>query len=140
MQALAIVLFSLLACSGETPPELASEGAEVTAPTQKKTMTEVDVQMLHTLLEDQKVPVLVDVRQPDEWAGGHVPQAVHIPLGDIQERVGELESHKGDTVYVICARGGRSARAGTWLSSQGYTVVNVAGGTLGWQAAGFSIE
>ena len=140
MQALGILLLSLLACSGETPSEPATEGAEVTAPAVKKTMTEVDVQTLHKLIEDKKVPVLVDVRQPDEWASGHVPQAIHIPLGDIQQRVGELESHKNETVYVICAGGGRSAQAGTWLSSQGYTVVNVAGGTLGWQAAGFPTE
>ncbi len=103
-------------------------------------MSEVDVKTLHKLFEDKKVPLLVDVRTQGEWDGGHVPQAIHIPLNDVQNRVGELESHKDDTIYVICARGGRSAQAGSWLSSQGFTVVNVAGGTLGWQAAGFPTE
>ncbi|MEJ5944011.1 rhodanese-like domain-containing protein [Pseudokineococcus basanitobsidens] len=77
--------------------------------------------------------VLVDVREDDEWAAGHAPGAVHIPLGDLPARVGELP--EGD-VHVVCRSGGRSARATAWLQQNGVDAVDVAGGMGAWYEAG----
>ncbi|OQO90780.1 rhodanese-like domain-containing protein [Saccharomonospora piscinae] len=82
--------------------------------------------------------VLLDVREPDEWAAGHAPDAIHIPLGDLPSRAGELPELADDRpVHVICRTGGRSARAAAWLNAAGIVdAVNVAGGMKTWQAAG----
>jgi rhodanese-related sulfurtransferase len=81
--------------------------------------------------------VLLDVREDDEWAAGHAPSAVHIPLGELPARHGELAAEQ--EVYVICRSGGRSARAVAWLNGNGYTSVNVAGGMGAWQASGLQM-
>lgn len=78
--------------------------------------------------------LVIDVREDEEYAGGHVPGARHIPLGQVVERVAEVPT--GGPVYVICALGGRSASAVEHLRGQGIDAVNVAGGTLGWIEAG----
>lgn len=76
---------------------------------------------------------LLDVREPDEWAAGHAPAAVHIPLGELQARVEELPA--GQTVYVVCRVGGRSAQATAWLNHIGRDAVNVEGGMQSWEFA-----
>jgi rhodanese-related sulfurtransferase len=90
--------------------------------------------------------ILLDVREPDEWAAGRAPGAVHIPLGELPDRLGELAELSelsdvladsgGGTVAVTCRGGGRSSRAVAWLTQQGYDVVNLDGGMKAWQAAG----
>lgn len=91
-------------------------------------------------LSDQRADgaPLIDVREADEYAAARVPGARHIPLGEIVERVDEVPTE--GTVYVICARGGRSAKAVEHLRSVGVDAVNVAGGTLGWIEAGLPID
>ncbi|MEO9153012.1 MAG: rhodanese-like domain-containing protein [Lapillicoccus sp.] len=79
--------------------------------------------------------VVLDVREQDEWDLGHAPHAVHIPLGDLPARVGELPQVDG-ALAVTCKAGGRSARAVAWLAQQGYDVRNVDGGMMAWAAAG----
>ncbi len=78
--------------------------------------------------------VLFDVREPDEYAEGHVPGAVLVPLGEVPSRVSEFPA-EGD-VYMICKSGGRSMRATEFLRSAGVTAINVAGGTTGWISSG----
>ena len=79
--------------------------------------------------------VMVDVRENDEWAAGHAPNAVHIPLAELPSRLDELPE-SDDAVPVVCRMGGRSARAVQWLVRQGFDVANVEGGMLAWQRAG----
>ncbi|GAA5035844.1 rhodanese-like domain-containing protein [Terrabacter aeriphilus] len=79
--------------------------------------------------------VIVDVREPDEWAAGHAPNAIHIPLGELPSRIDELPESDA-TVGVVCRMGGRSARAVQWLVQQGYDVANVEGGMVAWERAG----
>lgn len=81
---------------------------------------------------------LIDVREADEYATARVPGAHHIPLGEVVERIDEVPTE--GTVYVICARGGRSAKAVEHFRSVGIDAVNVAGGTLGWIDAGLPID
>jgi rhodanese-related sulfurtransferase len=77
---------------------------------------------------------LLDVREDDEWAAGHVPGAVHVPLGMLGEQAGEIP--RDQDVYVICRSGHRSGQAATALNASGWRALNVAGGMRGWQAAG----
>lgn len=81
----------------------------------------------------------VDVREPDEWDDGHIPGALHVPLGELAERVGELPS---DTdLILVCRSGGRSAVATEFLLRGGYPrAANLAGGMLAWQEAGHPVE
>jgi rhodanese-related sulfurtransferase len=81
--------------------------------------------------------VLVDVREADEWAAGHAPDAVHIPLGELTERLGELP--EADRLLLICHSGVRSGRATAWLVQNGYDAVNVDGGMVDWARAGLPV-
>jgi len=76
---------------------------------------------------------VVDVREPLEWAHGHIQGALHIPMSELPGRVDELPD--GQTL-VVCKVGGRSARVVAWLAQQGRDVVNLDGGLLDWEAAG----
>jgi rhodanese-related sulfurtransferase len=77
---------------------------------------------------------LLDVREDDEWAAGHAPDAVHIPLGQLGSRADQVPRDRD--VYVICRSGGRSAYAAQALGANGWTVINVADGMQGWESAG----
>lgn len=78
--------------------------------------------------------VVLDVREAYEWSAGHIDGAVHIPLGQLQARVGELDPQA--RTLVVCHVGGRSAQATAWLDAQGHDVVNLAGGMEAWEQAG----
>jgi rhodanese-related sulfurtransferase len=81
--------------------------------------------------------VLLDVRENDEWTAGHAPGAVHIPVGQIQQRIDELATLLPDSpVRVICRSGNRSARVTAYLHQAGWQVLNVDGGMRAWAAAG----
>ena len=91
-----------------------------------KTITTQD---LKEHLQRQQCHVL-DVREPDGYATGHVPTAVNLPLSELVERYQELD--KDMLYYVICQIGGRSEQASLFLDQEGYQVVNVLGGTSAW--------
>ena len=76
---------------------------------------------------------VVDVREPVEWAAGHIDGALHIPLSELPARVSDLPDAQ---TLVVCKVGGRSAQAVAYLAQQGYDVVNLDGGMLDWEAAG----
>src|ERR1700757_1226601 len=77
---------------------------------------------------------LLDVREDDEWAAGHAPEAVHVRLGELGARAGELPRDR--EVYVICRSGARSAYAAQALAGAGWMTVNVSDGMTGWAVAG----
>lgn len=76
---------------------------------------------------------LLDVREDDEWAAGHAPEAVHVPMSGLPGRLGEVPT---GPLAVVCRVGGRSAQVTAYLVAQGYDAVNVAGGMLTWEAEG----
>jgi rhodanese-related sulfurtransferase len=78
--------------------------------------------------------VLLDVREDDEWTAGHAPEARHVPMSQLTGRLDEVPA--ADPLYVICRSGSRSARVVAFLSQQGVSAVNVAGGMQSWAAAG----
>lgn len=76
--------------------------------------------------------VLLDVREQEEWDRGHAPDAVHIPLGELERRLDELP--RSQPLVVTCRSGGRSSRAVTFLREKGYDAYNLDGGMLEWHA------
>ncbi|OEJ32769.1 rhodanese-like domain-containing protein [Streptomyces subrutilus] len=81
---------------------------------------------------------VLDVREDDEWAAGHVEGALHIPMSDFVARFGELTEavEDGRRVHVMCRVGGRSAQVTQYLVRQGVDAVNVDGGMQAWDGAG----
>lgn len=77
---------------------------------------------------------LIDVRESDEYANGHVPWARNVPLSDFAAQADGLRS--AETLYVVCQAGGRSAKAVEYLAGIGVDAVNVEGGTGAWIAEG----
>ena len=82
--------------------------------------------------------LVIDVRSAAEWAAGHVPGALHIPLGYLVDRMGSLPRTK--TLIAQCQSGARSAIAASLLEQHGFDrVVNLAGGFAEWRDAGFPV-
>src|SRR5271165_3221767 len=81
---------------------------------------------------------VVDVREPHEWATGHVPGARLVPLGRL--RADPDGAHLAGKMLFVCERGGRSMHAAQLAESRGIAeVYSLEGGTLGWRAAGYPI-
>ena len=79
-----------------------------------------------------KSVVILDVRTPGEYADGHIPNTILIPLDQLPERLNEVPKEK--KVYVICRSGNRSSQAVNLLRSKGFTnVYNVTGGIIHWK-------
>jgi len=76
---------------------------------------------------------IIDVREDDEWETAHIQGASHIPLATVPDHVAEIRSDA--PVYVICARGGRSARAVEFLREHEIEAINVEGGMMAWTDA-----
>jgi rhodanese-related sulfurtransferase len=79
--------------------------------------------------------VLLDVREDDEWAAGHAPGAVHLPLS----RLHPDHLPEADRLLVICRSGNRSGQAAAALARAGYDASNVAGGMNAWAAQGLPV-
>ncbi len=86
-------------------------------------------------LLDEGNAVLLDVREPEEWAAGHAPQAAHLPLARVRPDV----VPDGRTVIIVCRSGNRSGRAADLLADAGVPVHNLAGGMLAWRRAGLPV-
>jgi|SRR5512141_854381 rhodanese-related sulfurtransferase len=79
----------------------------------------------------------VDVREYLEYAYGHVPGSVWIPMGQLASRLGELDPSK--PVFVICTTGNRSKAMADLLVAAGFDAASVAAGIAGWDAAGHPV-
>jgi rhodanese-related sulfurtransferase len=80
--------------------------------------------------------LVLDVRENAEFAAGHLPEARHIPLGQLESRLSELGKWKSKPIVVNCQAGRRSATACEILSRNGFSMANsLAGGIVAWQAA-----
>jgi rhodanese-related sulfurtransferase len=94
-----------------------------------------------TMLINQKDAVVLDVREPGEFAQSHILNARNVPLGELEARIKDLERFKEKPVIVSCATGNRSGTAASILRKRGFTnVVNLAGGVAAWQQAGLPTE
>ena len=89
--------------------------------------------------EATPAPLLVDVREPNEFAGSRADGAVLLPLSNFLLRYRELPRDR--PLLMICQTGARSGQATAFLLANGWSdVVNVAGGTLAWERAGLAIR
>ncbi len=94
-------------------------------------ITTISTAELAEKLSGGKKPVLIDVREPYEFAAGHVPRAVNVPLRFVRSRAEEFDT--AAETYVICQSGSRSRSATKALMKAGFTnVASVNGGTSAW--------
>jgi rhodanese-related sulfurtransferase len=92
-------------------------------------------------LINRKDAVIVDVREPNEFKAGHIPNARNIPAGQIMERMKELEKLKSKPLLLVCQAGSRSAQACSGLQKDGFAQsVALAGGMAAWQQAGMPVQ
>jgi sulfur dioxygenase len=98
---------------------------------------------VHAQLSSANPPLLLDVRQPDEYSGelGHIPGSRLIPLRELAPRVEEIAGHKTKEVVCVCRAGVRSTTAAALLSGLGFERIwNMKGGMLDWNEAGLPVE
>ncbi len=95
--------------------------------------TEITALELKKRLDAKERLLLLDVREPHELEICKLDNAVHIPMGQLANRVSELADHKSDDIVVYCRSGGRSGNCANFLRQNGFqSVLNLEGGTLGW--------
>ncbi|WP_371325525.1 rhodanese-like domain-containing protein [Dechloromonas sp. ZY10] len=94
-----------------------------------------------TLLINRENAVVLDVREAEEFAQGHLPDAINLPAGKLVERLAEIEKYKDKPLIVCCAAGMRSNRACRDLGKQGFNqLYNLEGGVDAWVGAGYPIK
>ena len=94
-----------------------------------------------TQLINRGKTIIVDVRNPEEFATGHLPDAKNIPLAELPKRMTELEKFKTRTIVVVCQKGSRSASAVALLTKAGYTeATSLEGGIDEWNKQGLPLK
>jgi molybdopterin/thiamine biosynthesis adenylyltransferase/rhodanese-related sulfurtransferase len=107
----------------------------------KSEIEQIDSPALSEALASESPPLLVDVREQDEWDEGHIPGAVHIPRGHLEARIERTAPDHGERIVLYCAAGNRSAYAARTLEELGYqNVSSHAPGYTGWKRDGFPTE
>lgn len=92
-------------------------------------------------LMNHKNALILDVREQSEYDAGHILSSKLIPLGKLNERLGELEKYRERPVVVVCRSGQRSASACAFLGKKGFAQVhNLNGGIMAWQKASLPLE
>ncbi|SET35896.1 Rhodanese-related sulfurtransferase [Oceanobacillus limi] len=98
---------------------------------EKKHEDVIDLEKLRAKVEDNEEISVIDVREPAEFAFGHIPGAINIPLGELEDRMTEIKN--GTDLYVVCRTGNRSDIASQKLSDNGFKgVKNVLPGMTKW--------
>lgn len=94
-----------------------------------------------TQLINRGKTIIVDVRNPEEFATGHLPDAKNIPLAELPKRMTELEKFKTRTIVVVCQKGSRSASAVALLTKAGYAeATSLEGGIDEWNKQGLPLK
>jgi rhodanese-related sulfurtransferase len=94
-----------------------------------------------TLLMNREDAIVIDVRDTGEFGQGHVPNARHIPLPELDRRLSELDKFKERPIILCCASGARSATAQKKMAQAGFTrLYNLKGGLFEWERAGHPIS
>jgi rhodanese-related sulfurtransferase len=94
-----------------------------------------------TLLINREDAQVIDVREAEEFAAGHLPDAKNVPLAKLADRINEIERFKDKPVIVCCASGMRSGKACGQLRKLGFASVhNLSGGMDAWVGAGYPVK
>lgn len=96
----------------------------------------ITVDQLRQRLQAGEDIQMIDVRSAGEFAAGHVPKAIHIPLEQVETRLDDLETH---TIALLCQSGRRAGMACDLLTPHGHDVLIVEGGTSAWSERGFGL-
>ena len=98
----------------------------------------IEATAVQAKLNEKPQPLVLDVREPSEYAAGHIAGSTLIPLHQLAGRLSELP--KDREIICVCASGSRSSSAARRLASEGYTVLNLNGGMSRWQRAGLPVK
>ena len=94
-----------------------------------------------TRLINHEDAVFLDIREQNEYGGGHVINSVHIPMSLLDKRLSELEKHRGKPIIVGCRSGSRSGQVCARLKKNGFeTVYNLGGGLTAWESANLPLS
>jgi rhodanese-related sulfurtransferase len=94
-----------------------------------------------TRLMNQGGTLVLDIREGEDFAAGHLPKARHIPLSQLSSRVDEIGKYKDKTVIVTCRNGTRAGKASRVLKQSGFTnVFELRGGLNAWEQASLPVE
>lgn len=102
------------------------------------TVPKLNAVELNEKLKFGKHPLVLDVRQPEEFRIGHIAGAKLIPLGELHRRMKELP--QGREIVCVCASGSRSGSAAKLLAKEGCTVFDLQGGMLAWRRSKFPVQ
>jgi len=107
----------------------------------KSEIEQIESRALSEALAADSPPLLIDVREQDEWDEGHIPGAVHVPRGNLESRIERSAPDRSEEIVVYCAAGNRSAYAAKTLEELGYeNVRSLAPGYTGWKRDGFPTQ
>ena len=132
---------SLLAESGRTYPDRVVELVEET----RKSISSIDMEQFKEVLDSKAYDMIVDVREPDEYARGRVPDAMNIPRGVIEFRIWRYigfpdNTDTGKRIYLYCGSGSRCTLAAKSLQDLGFSRVVAVNMTFkAWQDAGYPV-
>ncbi len=100
----------------------------------------IDIEAAHARWAEHG-PAVIDVREPSEFANGHIPGAINVPLGELAEHRDRLPADRDAPILCVCQAGARSLRGALVLSTLGHRDVrSIEGGTFAWQERGFAVE
>jgi rhodanese-related sulfurtransferase len=103
-----------------------------------KSVPTINAAELNDRLKNGKRPVVIDVRQPDEYRTGHIVGAKLMPLNKLSSRIKDLPQNR--EIVCVCASGNRSGSAARMLVKAGYQAVNMRGGMLSWRRANLPVK
>lgn len=106
----------------------------------RKNVQELSVNEVKALMDNQTLPLFIDVREDREWQNGHLPHAQHIGRGVIERDIETVCPDKSTPMILYCGGGYRSVLAADNLQKMGYShVISMDGGFRGWNEAGYPI-
>jgi len=100
---------------------------------------ETDAKQLHSLLDHNGKALVIDVRTPEEYAKGHIPEAVNIPINELPRKLRQMQVSKDTTIVTMCDHGGRSSRAALEIRKMGYQTTSFCR-IDSWQKDGYEIK
>ncbi|MGD2099992.1 MAG: rhodanese-like domain-containing protein [Desulfobacterales bacterium] len=129
----------IVGCASQKASQKAMTTEEMVAEA-KESICEVTVSEAKELL-DKGGYLFLDCREPKEYKMGHVPGAVNIPRGLIEFKIPNKVPDKSTHIVMYCKKGGRGCLAACTLCRMGYeNVMNMDGGWLAWEKAGYPVE
>lgn len=85
--------------------------------------------------------IVIDTRDAEDFAKGHIVNAINLPFTSLRDRLAEIDGYKERAVIICCQTGRQSAHAGAILRSEGFKSIHkLSGGMMSWQSAGFPLN